>query len=90
MVLGATVRQLDSLRHSPVTVLACVPAPSSHLMAATTDAIVRVLDLRALEYAHQYKVGPLRTTMSTWRGPRVRPSLHDGALEYDHQYMVGP
>ncbi|KAF2347870.1 Anaphase-promoting complex subunit 4 WD40 domain, partial [Trinorchestia longiramus] len=54
--VGAMVRQLDSLRHSPVTVLACVSAPSSELLAATTDATLRVVDLRTRDYAHQYRV----------------------------------
>ena len=54
--IGATVRQLDSIRHSPVTVLASMAAPSSEVLAATTDATLRVIDLRVREYTHQYKV----------------------------------
>ncbi|KAG7171126.1 WD repeat-containing protein 81-like, partial [Homarus americanus] len=52
----AGVKQLDSLRHSPVTVLTAMAAPSTQLVAATTDATLKFIDLRTCNYTHEFKV----------------------------------
>ncbi|XP_045593332.1 WD repeat-containing protein 81 isoform X2 [Procambarus clarkii] len=52
----AGVKQLDSLRHSPVTVLTAMAAPSTLLVAATTDATLKFIDLRTCNYTHEFKV----------------------------------
>ncbi|CAL4110141.1 unnamed protein product, partial [Meganyctiphanes norvegica] len=52
----ASVKQLDSLRHSPVTVLSAMAAPSTQLVAATTDATLKFIDLRTCSYTHEFKV----------------------------------
>ncbi|XP_042862258.1 WD repeat-containing protein 81-like isoform X2 [Penaeus japonicus] len=52
----ACIKQLDSLRHSPVTVLTAMAAPSTQLVAATTDATLRFIDLRTCSYTHEFKV----------------------------------
>ncbi|KAK8740038.1 hypothetical protein OTU49_003006 [Cherax quadricarinatus] len=52
----AGVKQLDSLRHSPVTVLTAMAAPSTQLVAATTDATLKFIDLRICNYTHEFKV----------------------------------
>ncbi|XP_066986474.1 WD repeat-containing protein 81 isoform X1 [Macrobrachium rosenbergii] len=52
----AGIKQLDSLRHSPVTVLTAMSPPSTQLVAATTDATLRFIDLRTCSYTHEFKV----------------------------------
>ncbi|KAK3878610.1 hypothetical protein Pcinc_016771 [Petrolisthes cinctipes] len=52
----AGIKQLDSLRHSPVTVLTAMMAPSTQLVAATTDATLKFIDLRTCSYTHEFKV----------------------------------
>lgn len=52
----ATIKQLDSLRHSPVTVLTAMAAPSTQLVVATTDATLKFIDLRTCSYIHEFKV----------------------------------
>lgn len=83
--VGTTVRQLDSLRHSPVTVLCAVPSPSSHLLAATPDATLRVLDVRARDYSHQYRVsvtsaGLVRSVVSSEDGKLVCVAHSSGVV----------
>ncbi|XP_050717169.1 WD repeat-containing protein 81-like isoform X6 [Eriocheir sinensis] len=51
-----TIKQLDSLRHSPVTVLTAMAAPSTQLVVATTDATLKFIDLRTCSYIHEFKV----------------------------------
>ena len=39
--MGMCVRQLDSHRHSPVTLVAPMPAPNASLITATTESTIR-------------------------------------------------
>ncbi|RXG59054.1 WD repeat-containing protein 81 [Armadillidium vulgare] len=53
---GTCLKQLDSLRHSPVTVLTSMPAPSKQLITATTDSTLKFIDIRTCTYTHELKV----------------------------------
>ncbi|CAH1791760.1 unnamed protein product [Owenia fusiformis] len=52
---GRCIRQLESAKNSPVTVLTPMPAPSTTLITATTDATLRFLDVRTGSYMHEFK-----------------------------------
>ena len=54
--MGCMVAQLDSSRNPPITVLRAMPPPSTSLMAATTDATLRLLDARTCSFVSELKV----------------------------------
>ncbi|KAJ9590475.1 hypothetical protein L9F63_016506, partial [Diploptera punctata] len=54
--MGCVVSQLDSARNPPITVLRAMPPPSTSLMAATTDATLRLLDARTCSFVSELKV----------------------------------
>ncbi|XP_059477141.1 WD repeat-containing protein 81 isoform X2 [Neocloeon triangulifer] len=57
--MGATVAVLDGANrtaNSPVNVLHSMPAPSCSVLAATTDATLKIVDIRTAEYVIEMKV----------------------------------
>ncbi|KAF4521699.1 hypothetical protein B566_EDAN012997 [Ephemera danica] len=75
--MGALVAQLDSSTSSravipPVNVLRSMPAPSCCVLAATTDATLRVIDARTCSYVQELKVAP--STAGLIRCVAVGPS----------------
>ncbi|CAB3366386.1 Hypothetical predicted protein [Cloeon dipterum] len=57
--MGATVAVLDGasrVSNAPVNVLHAMPAPSCSVLAATTDATLKVIDVRTAEYVIEMKV----------------------------------
>ncbi|XP_056021929.1 WD repeat-containing protein 81-like isoform X3 [Ostrea edulis] len=50
------VRQLDSNgSNQPITAMTALPSPSTMVITATNESMLRYLDLRSAEYAHEFK-----------------------------------
>ncbi|KAH6924555.1 hypothetical protein HPB50_019439 [Hyalomma asiaticum] len=54
--MGSCLKQLDSSKTQPVTVLHAMPSPSTTFLAATSNSTVRFLDARAMRYTHELRV----------------------------------
>lgn len=54
--MGVNVGHLESPKFPPVNVLKSLPAPSSLVIAATTDGTVKVIDTRMCSYIQELKV----------------------------------
>ncbi|XP_041353185.1 WD repeat-containing protein 81-like [Gigantopelta aegis] len=52
---GEPVNQLESIKYAPVVALTALPAPSTLVVTATTEATLRFLDTRISKYAHEFK-----------------------------------
>ncbi|XP_048259803.1 WD repeat-containing protein 81-like [Haliotis rufescens] len=52
---GVNIVQLESSKYAPVVALTALPAPSTLVVTATTEATLRFLDLRVSKYAHEFK-----------------------------------
>ena len=63
--MGMCVRQLDSHRHSPVTLVAPMPAPNASLITATTESTIR----------YQYSQGSNIESLGTFKLVGLSPSI---------------
>ncbi|XP_012942081.1 WD repeat-containing protein 81 [Aplysia californica] len=52
---GVSVSQLESPKYAPVVALTALPAPSSLVAMATTEATLRFLDMRTSKYTHGFR-----------------------------------
>ncbi|CAG5133520.1 unnamed protein product, partial [Candidula unifasciata] len=52
---GVAMNQLESPKHAPVVALTALPAPSTLVVMATTEATLRFLDLRTSKYTHEFR-----------------------------------
>lgn len=50
-----SLRQMDNIK-SPVSIVRTLPGPSAAVIAATTDATLKIIDARACNYTHELKV----------------------------------
>ncbi|GAB6021712.1 hypothetical protein CHUAL_004292 [Chamberlinius hualienensis] len=80
--LGSCLKTFDSNKNSPATVLVAMPAPSPVLITATTEASIRFMDVRALKYMHEFKVG-LGPGAGVIRSMAVSPNSHWIAVGYN-------
>ncbi|KAH9519567.1 hypothetical protein Btru_003023 [Bulinus truncatus] len=51
---GVAINQLDSPSYSPIIALTALPAPSTLVVMATTEATLRLLDMRTAKYTHDF------------------------------------
>ncbi|CAL1537327.1 unnamed protein product [Lymnaea stagnalis] len=51
---GVSLNQLDSPKYSPVVALTALPAPSTLVVMATTEASLKFLDMRTSKYTHSF------------------------------------
>ncbi|KAL3874505.1 hypothetical protein ACJMK2_037514 [Sinanodonta woodiana] len=80
-----TIRQLDSLKYSPVIALTPLPLPSTVIVTATTDCTLRFLDLRKADYSHEFKctltsTGPIRCVTVSPNGSWVAVGFSTGII----------
>ncbi|XP_077493894.1 WD repeat domain 81 isoform X2 [Amblyomma americanum] len=54
--MGSCLKQFDSSKTQPVTVLLAMPSPSTTFLAATSNSTVRFLDARTMRYTHELRV----------------------------------
>lgn len=54
--MGSCLKQFDTSKTQPVTVLLAMPSPSTTFLAATSNSTVRFLDARAMRYTHELRV----------------------------------
>lgn len=54
--MGSCLKQFDSSKTQPVTVLLAMPSPSTTFLAATSNSTVRFLDARIMRYTHELRV----------------------------------
>ncbi|XP_022246523.1 WD repeat-containing protein 81-like isoform X1 [Limulus polyphemus] len=83
--VGTCLKQLDSSKATPVTVLSAMPAPSTTLLAATSNSTIRCLDTRTCSYMHEFKVslgpaGVIRTMAVSPNGNWLAVGHSSGVL----------
>ncbi|XP_049868952.1 WD repeat-containing protein 81 [Pectinophora gossypiella] len=59
--MESVVSQLDNIK-SPVSIVRTLPGPSAVVLAATTDATLKIIDARAANYTHELKLPMSATT----------------------------
>ncbi|KAK3093971.1 hypothetical protein FSP39_022380 [Pinctada imbricata] len=83
---GEIVRQLDSSRYAPITAMVALPAPSPQIITATNEASLKYLDLRAANYAHEFKTSAVSAGLI--RSVTVDPENCWIAIGFSTGYMT--
>ncbi|ALC39777.1 CG6734 [Drosophila busckii] len=72
--IGRPLGQLDSARHSAVTVVKCLPSHSPLVAAGTAESTVRIIDARTMQYVNEWRVCHAALPNATVRCLAVAPS----------------
>lgn len=54
--VGSQVGYFDNPKYSPVTVVRAMPAPSTIVLAGTSDGMLKMIDARTFEYVNEWKL----------------------------------